>query len=1295
LNNLTVVQDGEEGIALLRRQGLYANAARSGGGSPTAVRSTSPGSPARRWEAAALAFGVLCLSTGGCARFSRSAPNGPLTTVEQVRRLTPEAVAAQVPVHLRGTVTYVDGAVRLVLMQDATGAVRVEQTPAGLEHGTSVDLEGTVLSGGANPEVTCGSVRFSGGHSPLPAPARPSAQDLASGRLQYAYVEIEGVVRSSVIERSGRCSLVMHALGRDIKVAVRDQSAFNYRSLVDAVVRARGDIGTSFDASGIPIGVKLWVTAIEDVEVVKPARAAADVPVGTVASLLSMGRAVPSDNRIHLHGSVSLDAGRLTLRDATGAVPLQPAPSESIEVGRGLDVLCFVDQAHGEPALSACVVPDWAREQPSPAPLAVLTTIRQVRELSEDQARRAYPVHLQAVVTYHNPLAVNTFIQDRTGGIYVFFVGAQPELHLGDLAEFEGFTRPGQFAPVVAASSVHAIGRQALPKPFPADMEQLFSGIADSAWVEADGVVHSIRWEGGHPTLGVDWGIQHFSAYVYGSAKLPDSLLDSHIHIQGVCGARFNFKRQILGVQLFVPDASFIRVEGGAPHVPPLLNIDQLLQFSPASHFGERDRIRGVVILTNPTGPTYVSDPTGGVLIQNHAAAALAVGDSVEVTGLPAAVPGRFNTVFHEADIRKLGHPGPPAPLLVTATDIVDEGYDAQLVQLDAVLVSQGAAKGGQALVLQAGDRVFEARIDRQPLPALEQGSLLRVTGVTAIETYESEQTVLPRTFSILLRSRHDVVVLRSASWWTAARTFQLLGLVCAVALLAFAWIMVLRRRVRQQTAEVRGSRQMLQLVLDHIPQRVFWKDREGRYLGCNKPFADDAGAPTPQDLVGKTAYDVSHWRAMADLYTADDRQVLETGHAKTGYEEPLFDVGGTQRWVRSSKIPLPGSIGGVLGVLGTYEDITERKRAKEELRAKEYLLSESQSIAHVGSWEWTVQGGAIAMSWTPEMYRLFGVSLDTFVLSPETFVNSLHPDDRAAMQAWMSACLGGLEPPDLEFRVCLPDGSVRYLNGRGHLVQQGAENSRMVGVAQDITERKRAQEALLLRTEELKRSNTELEQFAYVASHDLQEPLRMVSSYVQLLARRYQGKLDADADEFIAFAVDGAKRMQHLINDLLAFSRVTTKGHEFKPVEAEAALKQALANLKAAIEESQANVISDPLPVVKADSGQLTQLFQNLVGNAIKFRSKEPPGVRVSVERRATEWEFSVQDDGIGIEPQHLERIFVIFQRLHTVADYPGTGIGLAICKKIAERHGGRLWVTSEPGVGSAFHFTIPVQGL
>jgi light-regulated signal transduction histidine kinase (bacteriophytochrome) len=254
------------------------------------------------------------------------------------------------------------------------------------------------------------------------------------------------------------------------------------------------------------------------------------------------------------------------------------------------------------------------------------------------------------------------------------------------------------------------------------------------------------------------------------------------------------------------------------------------------------------------------------------------------------------------------------------------------------------------------------------------------------------------------------------------------------------------------------------------------------------------------------------------------------------------------------------------------------------------------------------------------------------------------------------------------------------------------------LGVARDITERKRAEQKLKQTMAELTRSNQELEQFAYVASHDLQEPLRMVASYVQLLARRYQGKLDPDADEFIAYAVDGATRMQALINDLLAYSRVGTRGKPFEPTDCETVLDQALANLQVAIEESGAAVTHDPLPTVIADATQLTQLFQNLIGNAVKFRGEQPPRIHISAHRQSAienresnEWTFSVQDNGIGIDPEYHDRIFMIFQRLHTREEYPGTGIGLAVCKKIVERHNGRIWVESQPGKGSTFYFTIP----
>jgi PAS domain S-box-containing protein len=252
--------------------------------------------------------------------------------------------------------------------------------------------------------------------------------------------------------------------------------------------------------------------------------------------------------------------------------------------------------------------------------------------------------------------------------------------------------------------------------------------------------------------------------------------------------------------------------------------------------------------------------------------------------------------------------------------------------------------------------------------------------------------------------------------------------------------------------------------------------------------------------------------------------------------------------------------------------------------------------------------------------------------------------------------------------------------------------------IIRDITAQKQVETqlretaaALERRTVELTRSNADLEQFAYVASHDLQEPLRMVASYTQLLARRYRGKLDTEADEFIAFAVNGAIRMQNLINDLLSYSRAGTRGKPTEPTDANWVFDSVVADLSATIAEENAVVTRDELPTVMADASQLGELLLNLVSNAIKFHGQPQPRVHVSVESTKQEWVFTVRDNGIGIEPQYLNRIFIIFQRLHTQAEYPGTGIGLAICKKIIERHGGRIWLESFPGTGSAFHFTLP----
>lgn len=256
----------------------------------------------------------------------------------------------------------------------------------------------------------------------------------------------------------------------------------------------------------------------------------------------------------------------------------------------------------------------------------------------------------------------------------------------------------------------------------------------------------------------------------------------------------------------------------------------------------------------------------------------------------------------------------------------------------------------------------------------------------------------------------------------------------------------------------------------------------------------------------------------------------------------------------------------------------------------------------------------------------------------------------------------------------------------------QAGDKRYVVASVVDITERKKSEKILQENLVELKRSNEDLQQFAYVCSHDLQEPLRVITNYTQLLERRYRGQLDDNADDFIEFITDATSRMQVLINDLLVFSRVHTRGQEMRETDCNYVVKKAMDNLKLAIEENEATIVieTEPLPAVLGDSTQLTQLFQNIIGNAIKFRSEVKPIIRISTEEGQEYWTFKIRDNGIGFEMQYAARIFVIFQRLHPKETYAGSGIGLAVCKKIVERHGGVIAVESEPGEGTTIEFTL-----
>jgi PAS domain S-box-containing protein len=399
----------------------------------------------------------------------------------------------------------------------------------------------------------------------------------------------------------------------------------------------------------------------------------------------------------------------------------------------------------------------------------------------------------------------------------------------------------------------------------------------------------------------------------------------------------------------------------------------------------------------------------------------------------------------------------------------------------------------------------------------------------------------------------------------------------------------------------------------------------------------------------------------------------------------------GSVHHIRATGDVTRDAAGSPLRMVGVNWDVTDevvQNNALQEVTTRMMLAADGGGI---GILELDLQNDVmLADEWA---CRIFGIPYAPGAPVPgDIWKLHVHPDDREKRDQARQDAVAGTAPYTLEYRIIRADDAVRHLKCSGAITRDAAGQAlRMTGSVQDITERKEIEEALAETAKELNRSNEELSQFAAIASHDLQEPLRMVASYTQLLGKRYKGKLDQDADDFIGFAVDGAQRMQRLIQDLLAYSRVGTNGADLQNTSGEEALTAALWNLQGAITESGAVVTHQTLPAVVADASQLTQLFQNLVGNAIKYRGPGIPLIHISARPAAAgRWQFRVRDNGLGIEPEHFGRIFGMFQRLHGVDEYSGTGIGLAICKKIVDRHGGVIGVDSRPGEGSTFHFTL-----
>lgn len=487
---------------------------------------------------------------------------------------------------------------------------------------------------------------------------------------------------------------------------------------------------------------------------------------------------------------------------------------------------------------------------------------------------------------------------------------------------------------------------------------------------------------------------------------------------------------------------------------------------------------------------------------------------------------------------------------------------------------------------------------------------------------------------------------------------------------------------IKKAEEALRESEERFRVMADGTPGLLWVTDGNGKRMFANKYYRDFFQLPPGQEVNEKWFLAI-HPDDKAEYVEKMNEALIERKPFSAQARVKRAD--GEWRWLESNASPRFSPTGKFLGFVGISYDVTERKRAEEAYRESETRLRFYIDNAPQAVIEW--DSDLRVTRWAGEAESMFGYTADETIGRPIMELNIVHPDDVSIVEGVISSLTGRNDSSKIIVmnRNITKDGRVIYCTWYNTVLKN--KNGRMASVFSMIADNTARVKAEM----ELKRSNADLQQFAYVASHDLQEPIRMVTAYLSLLDSRYREQLDSRARMYIDYAIDGGLRAKDLIQDLLDYSRIDTRGKQFEPTAMEDVLRKAVNVLLLQINEENAVITHDPLPTILADQAQMVQVMQNLLSNAVKFHGKEPPEVHVSSRDVGREWQFSVRDNGIGIDPRYSDRLFVLFQRLHTGQEYKGTGIGLAISKKIIERHGGRIWFESRPGQGTTFYFTVP----
>ena len=942
------------------------------------------------------------------------------------------------------------------------------------------------------------------------------------------------------------------------------------------------------------------------------------------------------------------------------------------------------------------------------ANLPTLTRVEQIRRMTIEEAGRGYPVRIRGVVTYYNWDLSDLFIQDSTAGIFVYSGQTKLALHHGEFVEVEGFSGVGDLAPEIDQAHFRSLGEAPMPNPHRPTSDELASGRLDSQWIELEGIVRSVAVRDGGLVLNVSSGAFECRVFVLTYPSVPTDIVDSQVRIRGVFAGLYDPSSvRFIGFQVLTPSWSNVEVlerSGQALWSGPVRPLRLFLRLTPEGAFTHRVHVRGVVTLQQLGRFLCIRDSEGALLVNTTQPTPLKVGDLIDAMGYPAV--GSYTLFMRDAIFQRVGGGPAPQPVAVNPENLRTGSHNADLVRLSARLLNCTTRSGEEVIELQAGGVTFRALLNTgtnvAPLAWLRKGSLLQLTGVLIVQADESHE---PTGFELQLRSPADVVVLELPSWWTVGRALRVLGLLAVAVILALGWIALLRQRVRQQTETIRLKYER-ELALEKQYRDLFENandliervDPQGRLLHVNPAWRKTLGY-SEEEVANLSVFDIVHpnhretcRQLFQRLISGEKIERIDVEFVTKGGETVVLEGSSHCQFVDGKPV----------ATQGIFRNVTERKRAEEALIEERYLLHTLMDNLPDHIYFKDRQSRFTRLN--KAIVKWFGLREASEALGKTDFDMFSEEHARQAYADEQEVIRTGQPIQAIEEKETWPDGRVTWASTTKMPLRDA--QGRIIGtfgVSRDITARKTAELELKKAKEDAEAANRAKSEFLANMSHEIRTPMNGVLGMTELALNT---DLAPEQREFLEMAKMSADRLLTVINDILDFSKIEAGklDLDLTTFRLRESLAKVMGPLALRAQQKGLKLLCDVRPEVPdgivADPTRLGQVLCNLLENAIKFTPQGEVELRaalVSKQADGATLHFTVRDTGIGIAPEKLKSIFEPFAQADTSThrNFGGTGLGLTISARLVEMMGGKIWVESQPGRGSHFHFTMQVGAV